>query len=262
MTGKKDFEKMPGELSPKVRTALGLAEISGVSTALITGKGEPLYEKGYVHVIEYLRLLRKCRIPFIEVQTSGYGLDDNILSLFAKMGVTTVAISCVSDSLDRNRKIFGPEYEDPFEIAERVHQHGMMVRLCCTMLGTYMDSWESAAHLIQSCKIAGIEQSAFAPATAPEKASLADPIAVWIKENGIHRKCVDNIYKKVRTYGTKLMTLMQGGEVYDIDGVSVCIRYCLTADPETNSLRQVIVFPNGETRYSWTSKAAKLIRGD
>jgi len=262
MTGKKEFAQMPDRISSKVGKALRLAELSGVSTALITGKGEPLFTaKSFGHVIQYLQLLREFKIPLIEIQTSGYGLDDDALKTFSKLGVTTIAISCVSDSHTRNVEIFGKEYEDPFEIARRVHAHGMMVRLCCTMCKVYCESTETIDHMIRSCRTAGIEQLSFVPVTAPED-SEAMTITKWARGCGLTDAIVNRLYAHVRRSGPKLMTLMHGGEVYDIEGVSVCIRYCLTDDPETNMLRQVIVYPNGETRYSWTSKAARLIRGD
>lgn len=262
MTGKKSFAKMPDRISMKVDKALRLAELSGVSTALITGKGEPLFtKKSYDHVIQYLIALKAHYIPLIEIQTSGYGLDNDTLAKLRDYGVTTIAISCVSDSLTRNREIYGKEYSDPFEIAGRIHEHDMMVRLCCTMCKVYCESTETIDHMIRSCVMDGIEQMSFVPVTAPRDSEMMK-VTKWARDCGLDNSEVMRLYDHVRRTGSKLMTLMHGGEVYDINGVSVCIRYCLTEDPETNSLRQVIVYPNGETRYSWTHDAARLIRGD
>jgi uncharacterized Fe-S cluster-containing radical SAM superfamily enzyme len=263
MTGKAEFSKMPNCISSKVERALWLAEQSGVSTALITGKGEPLFgEKSSQHVFDYLNMLGSFRIPFVEIQTSGYGLDEETISRLAENGVTTVSISVVSDDLDQNRLIFGSEYEDPFEIAKLIHKYGMMVRLCCTMCTPQIASWHDVSRLIMECHNTGIEQLSLVPVTAPDRTSMFDKVAEWVKEHSLPKKGIDSIYDTIRTVGRHLMSLMHGGEVYDIEGVSVCIRYCLTEDPVTNQLRQVIVYPNGETRYSWTSKAARLIRGD
>jgi MoaA/NifB/PqqE/SkfB family radical SAM enzyme len=253
---------MPDYLSPKVQKALRLAELCGVSTALITGKGEPLYgDKAYRHTFQYLDYLHAFRIPFIEIQTSGYGLDNDTLSRLAAKGVTTVAISCVSDSLSKNREIYGDDYEDPFEIARRIHDCGMMVRLCCSMCGGYVESPESVSHLIQSCACSGIEQLSFVPVRTIEAAENVG-VREWVHKHEINSKTMEFLYDKIRRRGEKLMTLMHGGEVYDVDGVSVCIRHCLTNDADSDALRQVIVYPNGETRYSWTSRAARLIRGE
>lgn len=259
MTGKQDFSNMPEIISPKVLKAIQLARLSGVSTALLTSKGETLFGVGRDHAFQYLSLLNS--FPFIEVQTSGYGLDDDTLKELEEHGVTTIAISCVSDSHTRNREIFGTDYEDPFEIADRIHARGMMVRLCCTMCAGYCESTETVDHMISSCRHKGIEQLSFVPVTAPDK-SMSMKITKWASTCGLDVAEVKRLYDHVRKSGPKLMTLMHGGEVYDVDGVSVCIRYCLTDDPETNALRQVIVYPNGDTRYSWTHKAARLIRGD
>lgn len=263
-TGKDGLDNMPDNICiHKVQKILNLAELSGVSTALITSKGETLYKMGLEHTFQYIHVIKEfSKIPFIEVQTSGSGLDADTISNLGSAGVTTLAISCVSDSLSRNRKIFGQHYQDPFELTEHAHKAGMMVRLCCTMIAEYVESWESMEHMIQSCSMKGIEQLSFVPATVPDNMPVFHPVKEWIEEHGLVKERVDGLYTIVRQKGVKLLTLMHGGEVYDIDGVSVCIRYCLTDDPETNTLRQVIVYPNGEARYSWTSKAARLMRGD
>jgi MoaA/NifB/PqqE/SkfB family radical SAM enzyme len=263
-TGKEGLDNMPGVINTwKVRKILNLARLSGVSTALITSKGATLYGKGREHAFQYIRVINDYgAIPFIEVQTSCTGLDDDLIHELSGVGVTTLALSCVSGELSDNRGIYSKDYRNVFEVAERAHSEGMMVRLCCTMCAGIVDTSAAMMNLIRACAISGIEQVSFVPVTAPDGMSIHDPVKRWVEKNGLNKDHVGQLYNNIRTTGTKLMTLMHGGEVYDIDGVSVCIRYCLTHDPETNMLRQVIVYPNGEARYSWTSKAARLMRGD
>lgn len=262
MTGKTEFSAMPNELSPKVGKALRLAQMSGVSTALITGKGEPLLtEKSRGHVMQYLSELRDLGFPFIEIQTSGHGLTDETLGSFKEFGVTTVAISCVSVSLTKNQDIYGRGYEDPFVVAERVHRYDIMVRLCCTMCAGYCESPESMGELIQACRLHEIEQMSFAPVRAPHS-SKNGGAAAWVKEHEISDRQLRYMYNAIRRQGTPIMSLVHGGMVYDVGGVSVCLRDCLTESVDLDDVRQLIVYPNGETRYSWTLDAARFIRGD
>jgi hypothetical protein len=234
MTGQVDTKKVTEISSSKVGRGLRLAKMSGVSTALITSKGETLFGTGHNHTLQYLQKLR---------------------------GVTTVAISIVSEDIDLNREIYGPEYEDPFTIAQRIHEHGMMVRLCCTMFAGGVDTWGRMEQLIATCADQGIEQLSFAPVSKPEICESAK-IEDWIETHKLPDDVINDMYDIVKRIGHRLMFLVHGGEVYDVGGVSVCTRYCLTDDTDPNEMRQVIVYPNGEIRYSWTRQAAKLMRGD
>jgi hypothetical protein len=254
---------MPTYLSSvKVGKALKLADRSSVTTALITGKGEPLFgEKSRGHVLQYLNMLNQIGIPLIEIQTSGYGLDEDTLSDLSVHGVTTVAVSCVSDSNNKNQEIFGKDYEDFRSVVGRIHKHGMMARLCCTMCAGYTESVESVRALIWTCKHLGIEQLSLVDVTTPENTN-DQVVSEWIVDHLVDPRQLSDVFNEIRDCGKPLMLLMHGGSVYDVDGVSVCIRRCLTQDTDANELRQVIVYPNGETRYSWTLPAAKIIRGD
>ena len=55
------------------------------------------------------------------------------------------------------------------------------------------------------------------------------------------------------------MSLPHGAEVYDVAGQNVCISNCLTIEPDTDNLRQIIVFPDGHIRYDWNYEGAILL---
>lgn len=74
MTSKKEVSVDLGVNNRNLLKALTLAWRSGVNTAIITGKGEPLLYPG--HVDMYIRTMQEAApFPFIELQTNG-SLDE------------------------------------------------------------------------------------------------------------------------------------------------------------------------------------------
>jgi hypothetical protein len=46
--------------------------------------------------------------------------------------------------------------------------------------------------------------------------------------------------------------------VYDVDGQNVCLSNCLSNDPQTGDLRNLIFFPDGHVRWDWQYQGAIL----
>jgi hypothetical protein len=55
------------------------------------------------------------------------------------------------------------------------------------------------------------------------------------------------------------MTLPWGAEVYDVGGQNICLANCLTLDPSSDEVRQLIVYPDGSHRFDWRYKGAILM---
>ena len=88
------------------------AKNSGVSTVLLTGKGEPTLYPG--QIAEFLKCLQHYEFPFIELQTNGMLLLQQRekytthLKIWYELGLTTIAISIVHYDFAKNREIYQP----------------------------------------------------------------------------------------------------------------------------------------------------------
>jgi pyruvate-formate lyase-activating enzyme len=255
--------------------ACRLAEKSGVTTALITGKGEPTLFPD--DVSEYLRYLRRY-FPIIELQTNAINFTRNRLRYerylidWKKMGLTTIIISVVHYDDLRNREVYcdttvpalGGEqdrfdYPPLADTVEYLHSLGFSVRLGCVGCKGYIDSQEELQKMIDFCKTNEVEQLTWRPVTKPEDNIQDKAVHEATNELSIDYDDVKAIRTWVGMNGMRLLTLAHGAEVYDVKGQNLCLSSCLTHDASTEDQRQLIYFPHGHIRYSWVYPGAIVL---
>ncbi len=126
------------------------AKQSGVSTVLLTGKGEPtLYMD---HIEKYLDMLYGYDFPFIELQTNGVDLRHYTTSLdmWYKKGITTVSLSCMHWSDKINQSILGENFVGLKDNVELLYQYGFSVRTSCVMLNGFIDCPQAIANFVDA----------------------------------------------------------------------------------------------------------------
>jgi len=239
--------------------ACRLAQQNGVSTALVTGKGEPtLYMGTVVDMVEKLDQY----FPLIELQTNGYLLHSNsfeMLELLRKRGLTTVIISIVHYDSKKNNEIY--QFPQPCFLElliQQIHEAGLSVRLSCVMLKGYIDSIDEVGNLLQFAKNNKIEQLTIRSVEVPE-VSKNEKIYEWTKVHKIEQHTFDLISQHYDVNSKLLMNLGHGAKVYDHQGQNLCISNCLTLDSNPENIRQLIYFPDGHLYYDWVYPGAILI---
>ncbi|MDO8516902.1 MAG: radical SAM protein [Nanoarchaeota archaeon] len=244
--------------------ACRLAQISNVSTVLITGKGEPtLYPE---QITEFLKRLKKFDFPLIEIQTNAlsFGKDfkkyEKHLKQWRELGLNTIAISFVSDKKEENKKIYTPDsdYIDLEDTIKKLHNLGFSIRLSCIMLKGVMDSVEKVKKLAENAKKWNVEQLTVRSVKASDYSEDSD-VYKYAKEHELSDGQILDIGKFLEKNAKKLMTLDHGAVVYDLDGQNICITDCLTIKSNTEELRQLIFFPDGHLRYDWRYAGAVII---
>lgn len=253
--------------------ACRLAEMSNVTTTIITSKGEPTLFPNQVS--EYLENLQKFNMPIVELQTNGIPIANNAgerffntdpyfnigyLSDWYKAGLTTIILSIVHFDPEKNRQIYLPhkkEYIDLPALIAILHKHGFSVRLSCVGLKGYIDNVEPLQELIAWAKENKVEQLSYRGVTKPE-VTRDDEVSKWTEDNFVPEENIMMIRDHLNKEGTLLMNLIHNAKVYDYNGQNVCLTNCLTYDPNEEELRQLIFFPNGKLRYSWQHEGAIL----
>ncbi len=246
---------------------LMLCDKAEISTALLTGKGEPtLYPD---QISSYLNVLNK-RMPFNELQTNGIRLpsliDNGTVRGWYNSGLTTMCISVVHYNRKANASIYSKDYPRLTDLIKDLHDIGLSVRLSVVCIQEYIDSPQMIYKMIDFAKDMEVEQLTFRPAIQSEE--LKDTEAQkWVNNHIFPAFHFDyNIASVIvdqRNKGAKkavlLRKLIHGGEVYDINGQNVCFTNCMTLKPDTNELRQIIFYPDGHLRYDWGYKGAILL---
>lgn len=251
-----------------IKQTLKFAEASGVTTALLTGKGEPLLYPD--HIKECLEQLDNSNIAFKEIQTNGILIQNDkntglgyfpYLPIFYSLGLRTVALSVVHWEDERNAEIYTPgkQYPSLVKTISILHSLGFTVRLSCIMVKGYVDNVSSALGLIKFCKDNDVEQLTMREVTAPE--TSADLTArEYVNSHCISQTSMEEIADEFWSSGTKLLQLPHGASVYDFKGQNVCISTCLTESTNPEDIRQIIYFlSDGSLRYSWQYNGARLL---
>lgn len=273
LTGSKNGlkeEQQPMEINKRnFHKACNFAKMSGVSTVLLTGKGEPLIYHN--HITRYLEMIEKWMFPFVELQTNGALLDetrpkyitDELLKDWYDAGLTTISLSCVHYLPVPNQEIFGQDINLANNI-ERLHKLGFSVRISCVGIAGMVDNVGKLRAFTQWCKQHDVEQFTWRPVTnisLEETKNDRDKHNVynWINLNMVNGEDQMEINHFFESRSTLLLELAHGAKVYDYDGQNVSLNSCLTRSPNPDDIRQLIFFPDGHLRFDWTKKGAIIL---
>lgn len=276
LTGSKNGlteEQKPMEINRRnFNIACNFAKQSGVSTVLLTGKGEPLLY--YNHISRYFEMLEKWQFPFIELQTNGILLhnpttdtliSDHLLKDWYAAGLTTISLSCVHYLPALNLEIFGEDIHLLSNIA-KLHDLGFSVRISCVGIAGMIDDTDTVLAFVEWCRLHDVEQFTWRPATnIPEKDTVKNPVKRgiydWITLNEVDESNEIEIQMWFDNpeNATLLLELAHGARVYDCYGQNISLTSCLTESPNPDDIRQLIFSSDGHLRYSWTKKGAIII---
>jgi molybdenum cofactor biosynthesis enzyme MoaA len=244
--------------------AARLAQLSQVSTVLMTGKGEPLLYPN--EITAFLENLQSYNFPFIELQTNGLllvekkALFERYLQMWQKLGLSLVSISIVHYDSLKNQAIYTPdrEYINLEKLVNKLHRTGFSVRFSCTLVKDLIDSPEQVLKIARKARQWHVEQLSLRPVTRPN-ISESQEVYDWTGKHLLSRKQIETIKNFLDQKGHRLITYGHGSILYDLEGQNVCLTNALTLKPETSDIRQVIYFPDGHLKFDWQYPGAILL---
>lgn len=264
MTG---FSNLENKITPNYNnfdTTLKFAESSGVTTVLLTGKGEPLLYPEQIS--ECLSKLQNSNIAFKELQTNGLLIqklkedeENNYLNLFYNKGLRTISLSVVHWLDEKNAEIYTPNktYPSLIKTIKILHDIGYSVRLSVIMVKGYIDNYDAIDGIINFARENKVEQLTLRPINSPQNSKDTEATTYV---NNHYISDIINFRNYIRDIGTELLKLAHGAIVYDVKGQNVCFSTCLTESTNTDDIRQIIYFLNdGSLRYSWQYEGARLL---
>jgi molybdenum cofactor biosynthesis enzyme MoaA len=265
MTGYSDADTPRIERQDRsIHIACSLAYRAGVSTVLLTGKGEPTLHPDRLSRV--MGLVRPYDFPFMELQTNGVEIEcqrerwiDTYLKQWYDLRLTTICLSVVHYDSEKNKELIRPAGDVPLSLLMLLyvlHDAGFTVRLCCIMVKDYIDTYESVRELIAFAKKHDVEQLTIRPVTAPDVCANK-AMKQWVEQNRVPNDNLQMVVRNIGTNAVKLLEIPEVGTVYDFDGQNICVATCLTT-PHDDEVRQIIVMPNGSIRYDWQHRGAVL----
>jgi len=246
--------------------ACRLAQNAGVTTVLITGKGEPTLFVD--QVTAYLAALAPYRFPFVELQTNGIPIadgkiDDNTLGDWYRLGLSTIIISVTGIDPQLNREVYLPyreAYIDLPALIKRLHAARFSVRLGCVGVVEGVSTPARLEELLLFAREHKVEQLTVRPVTTPDPGTVVErEVFEWARDHAIPEHAWKTMVAWVEANGSRLLQLAHGAVVYDVAGQNICLSNCLTIRPGEEELRQLIFFPDGHLRYDWQYAGAILL---
>lgn len=235
-----------------------MADIAGVTSVILTGKGEPLYPfagtEDHMTATTYLRSLKEVCDIFadypLEIQTNGKTImlensEDFLPRKLLDMHINTIAISV----------------DDPnvlLSIDEVIHKYltlGFNLRVTINLTKRIMKF--PATDYVKACKDNGISQLSFRELTIPDyavdsKASQdAQKYIQGIDKAEVHTY-LNKFFHEVETRGQFVRSLDFGANIYMIDGVScVVMGKCIQENSDDSDIRSLIYWEDGHMSTSW-----------
>jgi molybdenum cofactor biosynthesis enzyme MoaA len=244
------------------RKAAQLARDGGCSTAMITSKGEPTIFPNQVS--RFLEELVPFNFPISELQTNGLliadgRVTDEHLTRWYELGLTTIAISVVHYERAKNKAIYTHtrDYLDLPALIAKLKKFKFTVRLATVLVKGYLDSVDEMKKMIEFATANGVDQLTFRPVTRPDK-SENEGIYNWTTAHAIDDQLLVDCNQYLSENGSEILELAHGATVYDVGGQNVCMTNCLTIQPKSDEMRQIIFYPDGSVRYAWQFSGARL----
>ncbi len=245
-----------------LQIGIRIAQQHNVTTALITGKGEPTLFPDQLN--QYAQRLAE-GFPIVELQTNGLVFQQpewrERLEFLYNAGVTTIALSVVHWENEINRKIYAPhwaEYPDLATTIALLHEIGFSVRLTLMMASPYFVDFADVNMLMRFVKANKVEQTTLRPVLLAQS-NGDEEIKAWSDKHILTEDQLFGITNHIELNGTRVMTLPHGAQIYDFGGQNLALTDCLTIKEDTDDLRQLIFFPDGALRYDWQYEGARIL---
>lgn len=233
-------------------------------TALITGKGEPTIIP-HIKMTNLIHTLYQYT-PVVELQTNGVFLTNQIVKDYARAGLSTIAISCASYNDKFNYQVMASSCEGGWSLEEKarlVIENNLVLRLAVVATRGGIENISSFLKFIQWLKSLAPENYPLQitirklglPARYQLKTKRGQEVAKFVTANMVE---TTPIWQYLQKHGQKIMTFPWGSEVFDYEGVGVCVSECLTIRPQDDTIRSAILYPDGHLRYSWEYPAAVI----
>jgi hypothetical protein len=122
----------------------------------------------------------------------------------------------------------------------------------------YIHNLQMVQAFARTCKRWGVEQFTVRPVNYATGGN--EKIENWVRDHFVTEGMMNSIERFLdrSKESTLLLELAHGAKVYDYMGQNLSLSSCLTSSPNPDDIRQLIFFPDGHLKYSWTEAGAIL----
>ena len=236
---------------PKVLT---LARMAGISSVLLSGKGEPL-----LNLPDVQNFISEFREFPVELQTNGLLLTKE----FDKGNHGMMLDLC-----HRGLNVLAFSLDTPEELAlcKPVFAYAAKLGIVLRVTWNVSDLMPADIEfdtLVDACLAAGARQMTLRHLTVPKHVDVskgkAKEASQWIEQHHCHDLYARLTMEMADKQKVLLRRLPYGAEVFDYKGLSVtCFDYCVQDNTNTLDIRSLIFAEDGHVYTAWNSRASLL----
>lgn len=239
---------------------LEYARDNGCNVLMLTGTSEPQQNRQFLTWFGMMMQMMDKPFRNIEMQCTGALIDDDYAGYLKNhVGITTMALSVFSLDPDENKAIINPPGNlriNPLEIAKRVKQTGMSLRMCLNLTNRF--------DKIGPHKLFGLMKNMYGADQVTLRVLYAGdddrPENTWVRENAAHVTTVNAYKEYVVNHGTLLGRLPYGAYKYGVDGMSVVMDGDSMGkeSADVDSYKYLILRPDCHLYSSWDDPASMI----
>ena len=236
---------------------LQFARNNGCNVVILTGTGEPIQDIPFIDFFMKINSLLDTPFENIEIQTTGVLLNDDILSHFRNIGITTIAFS-ISNIFDneRNLELIGCNEKltfDVYDIIKLVKKYDFNLRLSYNLVNDY-DNY-TVDQVLNKSKELGADQVTFRKLYKSNNNSEIDK---WIEDNAC-KHFYNDVIDYIKKLGLKHIAVLPfGAKIYDINEMSICIDDDCMSEIAKDTYKYIILRENARAYYLWHTKASLI----
>lgn len=236
---------------------LAFARDNGCNTAVLTGDGEPIYNKDFLNDFSQWNARLDSPFRWIEIQTSGVGLDEEKLRWIRNtIRVSTVSLS-LSSIFDSNRNA---DYNgtpttlkvDIDNLCAEIKRYDFNLRISVNMTDAL--ECQSGKEIFQRLSELGANLVTFRKLFAEGNTEQAE----WVHQHRSSVKTEEVIGDYIEKCGVAIGVLPTGGTRYSVDKMSVVIDGdCMSRDT-SDTIRYLILRQNCKLYTRWDDAGSIL----
>ena len=229
-----------------------------IDTIVFTGtSSEPMFNIDYINLFRNVNYVLPSPFKILELQTSGIGLDEDMLEEMKDMGFTTISVSLASLVSKTNSNICSIQENYQFNIEALcllIKTYDFNLRLCLNMnkIGFYKPDMHG---LFKRCRDLDADQITFRNLFSNKKDYKQNK---WIEENKMPESWWDELKEYIRVNGKELYRLPFGAMKHSIHGMSTVIDIDCMGKQNNDGIKHLILRRNCKLYSQWDDPASLI----
>lgn len=257
----------------KLTDSLLYAKSGGCQTAILTSKGETLFdlelkENDYEFWYYLSSILEDCKnigkIGQRDLHTNGkliIGAENQFYELLVQphYGLTNITVTVASLNKEVNKELMGIDI-DYAQLFDYLKSIGLTVRLSCVLNTFGVHDSSTIMEYIKKAADLGVDSVVFREMWIP-KNHRSGKVVEWAYAHFVKLAVAQNLFamlEKEIKIANVILRLPWGELVYDVGGLQVTSATC-TVNKYKEGFKSVIHLPDGHLYSGWDSIATKIM---